>query len=44
MCNWKVISNVKSKVLDLESNLLFLGGGGEGGGNLLHTVGRYFPM
>ena len=28
---------VKSEVLDLESNLLFPGGGG---GNLLYTIGR----
>ena len=45
--NWKVIYCVKSEVLDLESNLLFLGG--EGGrlgviyytqleGNLLHKI------
>ena len=36
--NWKVIYYAKSEVLDLESNLLFLGGGGEGG-NLLHETG-----
>ena len=34
--NWKVISYVKSEVLDLESNLPFP----EWGGNLLHTIGR----
>ena len=31
-----VIYYAKSEVLDLESNLLFLGGGGD----LLHTIGR----
>ena len=32
---YTVIYYVKSEVLDLESNLLFLGGGG----NLLHEIG-----
>ena len=35
----EVIYYVKSEVLDLESNLLFLGGGRWGGGNLLHAIG-----